>query len=285
MDPKTLKKTSKQVMHGHWIKGILACVMAGSMYLMLLGCEVIVRLALDQPAANLDQGMEGIQALLTPGILSVAVTGGAALLRFFLLTPLKYEKKACFWQTQLCETAHPQSKVRLFQLSYGRIIRTHWGITIRVVGWAGLLLLPGLGTMTAAMWATSYGGMSGMVRGALWGGSIALLLIGGLGLFLLSLRYWMTPYLLASCPKLYPSGAIRLSIQLMKGRKLQVIRLYLSLIGWEILKLLVVPGLYTGPRVEMTCARWAVLVRQPADAKHPVPLSATQEFVLQEKNA
>ena len=45
----------------------------------------------------------------------------------------------------------------------------------------------------------------------------------------------------------------------------------------------------TGALYRPTCTRhfgaWAVLVRQPADAKHPVPLSATQEFVLQEKNA
>nr|WP_317412085.1 hypothetical protein [uncultured Solibaculum sp.] len=284
MDPKTLKKTSKLVMHGHWAKGVLTCAMTGSMYLMLLGCEMVIRLALHQPVAYLDQGQEGILDLLTPGLLSIAVTLGAVLLHFFLLTPLNYEKKAYFWQTQLCKAEH-QQKIRMFQLSYGKIIKAHWGVAIRMTGWAVLLFMPALLAMTAAMWATSYSHWPRALVGILWGGTFACLGIGMLGLFFLWLRYWMVPYLLASCPKLCPSGSIRLSIQIMKGRKFQILRLYFSQIGWMLSRIFILPGLYTGPRMEMTCARWAVLVRQPMDVKHPIPLSATQEFVLQEKNA
>lgn len=285
MDPKTLKKNSKLVMNGHWTKGILTCAMAGSMYLMLLGCEVVIRLALHQPVAHLDQGQDEILGLLTPGLLSVAVTIGAVLLHFFLLTPLQYNKKAYFWQTQLCEIAHLQPKIRMFQLPYGKIIKAHWGITMRMIGWAGLFLTPGLCAMTAAVWAASYSHLPRAMVSILWGGTFAYLAVATLGLLFLWLRYWMVPYLLASCPKLCPSGSIRLSIQLMKGRKFQILRLYLSQTGWMLSKVLILPGLYTGPRMEMACARWAVLVRQPLDIKQPIPLSATQEFVLREKNA
>ena len=52
------------------------------------------------------------------------------------------------------------------------------------------------------------------------------------------LRYAMAPYLLADYPDDGAGAAVRRSVEMMRGRKWELFKLYVSFLGWELLGVL-----------------------------------------------
>lgn len=58
-------------------------------------------------------------------------------------------------------------------------------------------------------------------------------------IFAIMLRYAMAPYLLADYPDDGVSAAVRRSVEMMRGRKWDLFKLYFSFLGWELLGILI----------------------------------------------
>ena len=84
-----------------------------------------------------------------------------------------------------------------------------------------------------------------------------------------SLAYCMTPLILADCPEVTARDALKLSIRMTKGHKMDLFILGLSFIGWLILSMLTLGILYivyVGPYVYTTYAGYYVELRDKAIA-------------------
>lgn len=95
----------------------------------------------------------------------------------------------------------------------------------------------------------------------LWG---LLFIIPGL---IKAISYSMTQYILADCPNVKATDALKLSMRMMKGHKWEYFVLGLSFIGWGLLSLLtlgLLGALYTGPYMRSSIAQYYLEVRNEA---------------------
>lgn len=69
---------------------------------------------------------------------------------------------------------------------------------------------------------------------------LQLLVMAGIyaAVFAIMLRYAMAPYLLADYPDDGAGAAVRRSVEMMRGRKWELFKLYVSFLGWELLGVL-----------------------------------------------
>ena len=82
-----------------------------------------------------------------------------------------------------------------------------------------------------------------------------------------SFSYAMTPYILADCPNVKATDALKLSMRIMKGHKWELFVFYLSYIGWGILCCLTLGILslfYVGPYLNSSLAVYYLEVREEA---------------------
>ena len=72
------------------------------------------------------------------------------------------------------------------------------------------------------------------------GGVVIVLLLSliHISVFAIMLRYAMAPYLLADYPDDGAGAAVRRSVEMMRGRKWELFKLYVSFLGWELLGVL-----------------------------------------------
>lgn len=95
----------------------------------------------------------------------------------------------------------------------------------------------------------------------LWG---LLFLIPG---FIKAISYAMTQYILADCPNVKATDALKLSMRMMHGHKWEYFVLGLSFIGWGLLSLLtlgLVGAFYTDPYMRSSIAQYYLEVRDQA---------------------
>lgn len=82
-----------------------------------------------------------------------------------------------------------------------------------------------------------------------------------------SFSYAMTPYILADCPNVKATDALKLSMRIMSGHKWELFVFYLSYIGWGILSCLTLGLLalfYVAPYMNSSLAVYYLEVREEA---------------------
>lgn len=82
-----------------------------------------------------------------------------------------------------------------------------------------------------------------------------------------AIAYSMTPYLLAECPNMRATDAIKVSMKMTNGYKGEIFVMYLSFIGWSILGALtfgILEIVYVGPYIQTTMAGYYIHLRQAA---------------------
>lgn len=87
------------------------------------------------------------------------------------------------------------------------------------------------------------------------------------------LSYWMTPYILAECPDVSPTEALKLSMRMTQGYKGDIFVMFLSFIGWMILSGLtagLLYLLYVGPYMHISLAGLYAELRDKALEKGTV---------------
>ena len=91
-----------------------------------------------------------------------------------------------------------------------------------------------------------------------------LLIIPGI---IKALAYSMTPYILADCPNVSPTEALKLSMRMTSGHKGGIFVMYLSFIGWALLSALtfgILWFLYVGPYMYTSFAGLYIDLKQKA---------------------
>ena len=105
--------------------------------------------------------------------------------------------------------------------------------------------------------------------GSLWMGLFVflwslLLIIPGI---IKGISYAMTQYILADCPNVKATDALKLSMRMMKGHKWEFFVMGLSFLGWELLSALTLGILgvfYAGPYMRSSFAQYYLEVRDQA---------------------
>lgn len=88
----------------------------------------------------------------------------------------------------------------------------------------------------------------------------------------------MTPYLLAAEPGLSAMDALRESAKLMRGRKLELLVLELSFLGWMLAMTVTffLAGIFAYPYMEGTIAAYFLAIRPTSSAAGPVEIVETE---------
>ncbi|MCL2068872.1 MAG: DUF975 family protein [Oscillospiraceae bacterium] len=107
--------------------------------------------------------------------------------------------------------------------------------------------------------------VGGMYWMALWTTLWTLLLV--IPGIVKSYAYLMTPYILADCPNVKATEALKLSMRMTNGHKMELFVMTLSFIGWALLSVLTFGILwivYVGPYMETAFAGYYVELRDQA---------------------
>lgn len=171
----------------------------------------------------------GISWLLT----LIPVPTGSFLQPFFQVLLTLYtaviQFGMCLWALWTWRQLNPGigSLVQGFSVA-GRVLLMTLGVMIRVVGWYFIIALA-LGTPVLLLIISGGGAGLGMF-------SFLLLVVGMVAVvIILKLRYALAPFLLADRPDDGPVMPILRSAVLMRGWKMELFKLELSFLGWEIL--------------------------------------------------
>ena len=109
--------------------------------------------------------------------------------------------------------------------------------------------------------------LGGMLWFMLWVALWSLLLV--VPGIIKGLSYYMTYYILAECPNVKATDALKISMRMMHGHKMDLFVLYLSFLGWILLSFLTLGILlvvYVGPYMETALAGFYLDVREKAIA-------------------
>lgn len=81
------------------------------------------------------------------------------------------------------------------------------------------------------------------------------------------ISYSMTPFILAECPNVNAKEALKISMRMTNGYKMELFVMYLSFIGWMMLSVLTLHILlivFVGPYMETTMAGYYIELRDKA---------------------
>lgn len=121
----------------------------------------------------------------------------------------------------------------------------------------GAFLLPGAVTLASFVILAMNGGVEFNLFLAGISGAAAMLIIGALFAFICVQRYFLTPYIVASNPKIKIKDAVSQSKILMNGRMKKTAGFKLSFMPWFILCAAVLPIYYVWPYYKQSCAVYA----------------------------
>ena len=135
----------------------------------------------------------------------------------------------CLWSLWTYRQLDPglNSLMQGFSVA-GRVVLMELGIFVRVLGWYFLIVMAMTIPFAAMILSQTY-----YLIG--FAGTLLLATVLVVSLIALALRYAMAPYLLADRPDDGPTAPIYRSVALMRGWKMELFKLELSFLGWEIL--------------------------------------------------
>lgn len=110
---------------------------------------------------------------------------------------------------------------------------------------------------------------AGLISPGLWGVLSALTLLGSIILCVKYFSYALTGYILADCPNVTATKALKLSMRMTKGHRMKLFVLELSFIGWALLSGLTFGILwivYVGPYWQAAWAGYYLELREAAIA-------------------
>lgn len=117
--------------------------------------------------------------------------------------------------------------------SAGRVLMMNLLIILRVLLWIFLLTIG----LTIVVYASMYSLLFAST-GVAYTWFFLLVAVIYAAVFSIMLRYALAPYLLADYPDDGPGAAVRRSVEMMRGRKWQLFKLYFSFLGWYLINVL-----------------------------------------------
>ncbi len=168
---------------------------------------------------------------LIPLLGPVADTVGIFLQFLLILYTTVVQFGLCLWALWTYRQLDPgiNSLMQGFSVA-GRVILMELGIYVRVLGWYLLVALGLLIPTVVLMMFADY--ILGMALLLLFGAVLIAVII------VISLRYALAPYMLADRPDDGPTAPIYRSAMLMRGWKMELFKLEVSFLGWELINLI-----------------------------------------------
>lgn len=255
---RLIKQNARRALQRHWSRAASIALIALIFCFLFVTLETLVSAVFGLP--------QYVDPLATPDIyldnlpnvspVAMAVTVSVATLYFLVLAPLSLGLMRWFF---LLGDGKAESTGAIFEyfLSSTQFWRVLWlqvCLFVRRVLWsAAFLTVPVTLIYFAQLWRQKGDtDLESVLSFGLMLSGILLLVLLGTFLLIWLMRYYLAEYALINDGDLTAREAIRQSVQLSRGRQTELLVLELSLLGWRVLDLLILPRLFTLPY------RWTV---------------------------
>ena len=188
--------------------------------------------------------------------LMLVITLLIMLFTFLVQTPISLGAMRWFYKNAGGKTAGFYSVFSYMQTTggYAKAIWFWFNLYVRLFAYGCLFLLPGTIIGLVGLWGLYINGWAGPLDIVLVFTGIILFVIGFIGYYLVTLRYFLAPYYFFDNPDIKVRDIIKVTVQFSKTKTTELVKLTLSFIGWELLNLLVFPILFTLPYKHSTYA-------------------------------
>ncbi len=251
---RLIKKNASLALHRHWCRAAAISLITMVFWAALATLEQLVMLAFNvssfvdvsSPELMLDN-----MPNTAPIAMAVMLLVGA--LSFFVIVPLSLGVSRWFYNITDGKTL---ATIEIFEyfFSVKGYFRSLWFsllVFIKKLFWTLVFILPPAAMVWGGnMWRQQASRNIEMLLSVgleIFGG-VLLLLLGWFWLMWMQ-RYLIAPFILVSDDSVTVRQAIKRSVYLTRGRLLELLLLELSLIGWRIADILIVPRLFTMPYI------------------------------------
>ncbi len=260
---KTVKMNAKRALTGAWGSAIGVMVITLLPSIMINILETIIRTVSGVPEFMDYAATPSIafDDMANVAVISTLISLMISALIFFVMTPLQQGCARWFYHRTGGEQ-EPVSGVFFYfesAKSYFRSLGLYFQIALRTFLWMLLPALPMAATITFLLFYKHQFG--GNLPNAAYAVVVILMVIWAILLValsvLISLRYFLAPYLLAEHPEQKASQCIKSGVRLVKGHKAELFGFMLSFIGWMLLCIFIIPIFYVMPYMQSSYAVYA----------------------------
>lgn len=260
---RTIKMNAKRSLSGSWGAAIAVAVITALPAIVINIIEYAIR-----KVSGIAQFMDyaGTSSVAFDDMANVAIASTVislliSVLIFFIMTPLEQGCNRWFYRRTGGEQDAVSSIFFYFEnaKSYFRTLGLYFQIALRIFLWMLLPVLPVV-AIVACMAASKHYFSGGLPTAAAAVFVILMVIWFILVLILsvvISLRYFLAPYILAEHPDQKVSKCIKDSVRMVKGHKMQLFGFILSFIGWQLLCVFVIPAFYVVPYMNASYAMYA----------------------------
>lgn len=212
-------------------------------------------------------------------LISTLITVLMTILIFIIVSPLSQGNRRWFYRRTGGEQEPVSTVFHSFETSkqYFRTLGLYFQIGLRMFLWLLLISVP---MIVLGIFAIFYQGFAGgeitktasaifMILTVVW--TILVLIVS----VIISLRYFLAPYVLAEHPEQKASQCIKDGVQMMKGHKAKLFVFMLSFIGWELLCVFIIPIFYVLPYMNASYAMYARYLIQLSESSD----NQTREYI------
>ncbi len=279
---KTIKRNSKLALTRHW------CKASGIVVILLLFWSFAA--TAQQFALSIFEVSGFVDMVNTPNIalddipdispIAIIISAAAALFFLLILEPLKLGAKSWYYQLTDGKSLSVNeifSFFFTFERYFGSIFLTII-LFIKKLLWSILfLIIPITAVAGGFVWKerASRDVEILLSRGLQVSGTVLSLIMSFLLIIWLN-RYYLAEYLFVGESSLSPLKAIKLSVLLTKDRRMEFFSLELSLIGWRILNIMILPALYTIPYISVVKSLYT---------RYLLELFSREGYIAKEQNA
>ena len=168
---------------------------------------------------------------------------------FLIGKPISLGAKKWYYKNAGAKTAgfySVFSYMQTFEL-YAKTIWLEFNLSVRKAVYAVLFTLPGLVIFSIGFTNAVYGDWFGPTQLMLIFIGLTLVIFGLIGYYIVTLKYFLAPYYFIENPDLKVNHIIKVTSQFIKPRRMELVKLALGFLGWNILNILVFPILFVNP--------------------------------------
>ncbi|PWM21602.1 MAG: hypothetical protein DBX44_08310 [Oscillospiraceae bacterium] len=250
---RLIKTNALNALRQHWGRAVAVTMLLIILSQIFLSMEFLLSTAFEIPDFTdpLRTPQFYLDDLPNAAPAAVALIGGFLLLRLILLVPLRLGVQRWFYRVGDGKAEDTFSVFEYFsslRLFSGALLLSI-GVALRCIAWGILLLGPSVAMILfSKLFLQQTGSDFHQLLGTgLEVAGFLLLLTMAVFLVLRLMGYYLAPFAYLQNPDEGARAAIRRSVQATRGYCVSLLLFELSMIGWRLLDLLVVPRIFTYP--------------------------------------
>lgn len=250
---RLIKQNARRALQRHWSRAASIALVALIFCFLFVALETLLSTVFGLPAYVDPFATPDIYLDDLPNVspVAMAVSLAVAALYFLVLTPLSMGLLRWFFLLGDGKVEPTVAILDYFHTAglFWRVLWLQVCLFFRRLIWSvAFLSIPAAMLYFAGLWRQKGDTdlESVLSLGLTLSGLLMLVLLGAFLLIWL-MRYYLAEYALITDPQLTAREAIRQSVRLCHGRMTELLVLELSLLGWRVLDLLILPRLFTLP--------------------------------------